>query len=110
RDFALLATGENGHHAMVVALGNRIELVIMAAGAAKRDSEKRFARRIDRVREPLISQLLAIQRCLMIGRPNRVQTGSDAGFQMAQFVFRNPESTGQVEVIRPKLVTGDLLL
>src|SRR5438309_11860519 len=95
---------------MVVALGKWIKLVIVAAGAAKRNSEKRLACRIDCVGEPLVAQLLAIQRRLVICRPDRVQTGPDARFEMVQFVFRNSESAGQVEIIGPELVAGDLLL
>ena len=78
RDVVALRRGEEGLHAVVVALADGIELVIVAAGAAERHAEQRRADDVGHLGEHFVA---AAGDFLVAGvlaqRPQAVEAGGD---------------------------------
>ena len=58
---------EHRHHAVVVARGQRLELVVVAAGAAERQAEEHLRRRADHVVQLVEAVLLRVGRLVVPG-------------------------------------------
>ena len=72
---------------VVVALRQRVDLVVVAAGAANREAEERLARRGDDVVEPVIAGLLPVGGLVVPDAETVVARGDEVvGRRIRQFV------------------------
>ena len=67
---------EKGEQAVVVLLRDRVDLVVVAAGAVDRQAEERLAGGGDEVIEPVVPRLHAVGR-LVVPEPEPVEAGGD---------------------------------
>ena len=109
-NFALFTAGEQRVHAVIIALADGIELVIVTAGASKGESEKRRADCIDGIGLPFHAILLGVI-CELNGEgAEREQAGADAAVEVVALLFGQVLCAFEVEAGGPGfLVGGDLL-
>ena len=90
---------ENGEHPVVVDLRERLELVVMAAGAAERDSQKRRSRRAEHV----VKLIVAVNRRfgrLIVPRAQTQKRGGDLSGRVRPFDFIAGKLLGHESAIR----------
>src|SRR5260370_29477506 len=109
-NFTLLTAGEDRVHAVVIALADRVELVIVTTGARYGQSEKRRAHGIDRIGLPFGAILLAVVGVLDGEGAERKQACADSPAHVVLFLFGQLVCSFQIQVARPQFVGGDLLL
>ncbi len=80
---------ERGRHAVIVDLADRIELVVVAAGAPDRHPQECGTRGVDHVLEPLVLVFLGVIRLVVPGAQSK-EAGRDDGRLVAvgEFVAR----------------------
>ena len=110
RDVHPLACRKHGLQPVVIFLRKRIKFVVVATGALERQTQKGGGRGIDVIRQPLITQLGQIQGRLLDLRSKRIQRRANSRFEVLQLFGRHPVHTRQAEIVRPELISGDLLL
>ena len=96
---------ENGEHAIVVDLRERFELVVVAASAAQRDSQKRRRGRAENVVELVVTVDLRLGRLVVPG-PQSQKRGGDLGSRIRPVNFIAGQLLGQESAVRFIAIEG----
>ena len=110
RNFHRVAAGEDGLEAVVVPLGEGIELVVVTAGAAQRQPHECRGCRIHPVGQDFVELPAGVHLGLAGLRHQPVEPRPHPGLQLPEFLHRDGVAPFQVQVVGPELVGRDLLL
>ena len=99
-----------GLQAVIVPLGDRVELVVVAAGTADGDAQKGGTGGVGPIGQALVPQLASVHVRFVDLRAEGVKAGADAGFEMPHLGRRHDVAAVHRQVVWPQFVAGDLFL
>ena len=105
-----LLPAEDRLQTVVVALRDRIELVIVATGTSQREPQKDTAGRVGPIGQALVVELLPVHVRFVNLRTQRVQARANASLEMRELFLGHRIAARQRQVIGPNLVARDLFL
>ena len=110
RNFHGVAARKDGLEAVVVLLGEGIELVVVTAGAAQREPHECRGGGVDPVGQDFIELPAGVHLGFARLRHQPVEPCAHPGLQRPQLLHRDGVAPFQIQVVGPEFVCRDLLL